>query len=155
QLILESWSSFIRRNFPPFEKKDDHRLLMKMQENISEEEQAELEEAFRSGPGSQVKELFDEWWIGLMLLGLWPFLWAVVAAFLRGGLSYRLAGIVLLNADGRPASRWRCAWRVLVVYLPIMLLLLVSLRLDLILVVGLEERSDATLTIISWVSWLC
>jgi hypothetical protein len=57
-------------------------------------------------------------------------LWALWAAATRGGLALRLAGISLCNRDGSPASRWRCAWRSLLMWLPVLALLLLSFWLD-------------------------
>jgi hypothetical protein len=42
--------------------------------------------------------------------------WAVVT---RGGLGGPLLGVVLLGPDGRPPSRWRCAWREALVWIPL------------------------------------
>jgi hypothetical protein len=64
------------------------------------------------------------------LLLFWPVLWIAWAFLTRGGLSYRFAGIALVGANGRPASRWRCAWRSLLVWLPIAVLLILSTWLD-------------------------
>jgi apolipoprotein N-acyltransferase len=48
----------------------------------------------------------------------------VAAAFaLRGGAAMTLAGVALVRADGRPATRRQCAWRAFLVWLPITLLL--------------------------------
>ena len=46
--------------------------------------------------------------------------WALVA---RAGLSYRLMGLELVNRRGQLASRWRCAWRALLVWTPVAVLL--------------------------------
>jgi hypothetical protein len=47
---------------------------------------------------------------------VWAFLW-------RGGLSFRLLGLALVRADGRPAGRLQCAWRTLLVWAPVTALL--------------------------------
>jgi hypothetical protein len=43
----------------------------------------------------------------------------LLAALFRGGLSLVLAGITLVRADGRRASRWQCALRALIVWAPV------------------------------------
>lgn len=55
-----------------------------------------------------------------------PLFWAGFALIFRGGLAMTLAGLTLVLADGRPAERWRCALRELVIWSPLMLLLLIS-----------------------------
>jgi hypothetical protein len=47
----------------------------------------------------------------------------LVSAFLRGGVSTLLAGISLVRADGRPATRRQCGLRAAVVWFPIAALL--------------------------------
>jgi uncharacterized RDD family membrane protein YckC len=62
--------------------------------------------------------------VGLVLLCvLWAFLF-------RGGLSFRLVGIALLRANGRPALRLQCAWRALLFWLPVTALLALSIWVD-------------------------
>jgi hypothetical protein len=60
----------------------------------------------------------------------WPALWALWAFAVRGGLSFRILGLSLVRADGRPAARWQCAWRALLVWAPVAGLLVASLWLD-------------------------
>jgi hypothetical protein len=66
----------------------------------------------------------------LTMLAVWPVAWIVWAFLARGGLSYRLAGIALVRRDGRLASRWRCAWRAILVWAPVTGLLGLSLFLE-------------------------
>jgi hypothetical protein len=54
---------------------------------------------------------------------LWAFLW-------RGGLSDRLLGLALVQSDGRPAARWRCAWRALLTWVPVTVLLIAAMWLE-------------------------
>ena len=56
--------------------------------------------------------------------------WVGTAAVLRGGVSMILTGIALVRADGRRAARWQCAVRAAVVWLPVTLLLLLSVWLQ-------------------------
>jgi hypothetical protein len=60
----------------------------------------------------------------------WPALWVLWAFAARGGFSFKMVGIALVQADGRQASRWQCAWRALLVWTPVTILLLVSVWLD-------------------------
>ena len=55
-----------------------------------------------------------------------PFLWAVGAVVLRGGVSMRLTGVAVVRANGRRAGRWRCGLRATVVWLPVAGLLAAS-----------------------------
>jgi uncharacterized RDD family membrane protein YckC len=54
---------------------------------------------------------------------VWAFLW-------RGGLSFRLLGLSLVRADGRPAGRLQCAWRTLLVWAPVTTLLACGIGLE-------------------------
>jgi eukaryotic-like serine/threonine-protein kinase len=60
----------------------------------------------------------------------WPILWVLWAFVARGGFSYRIAGLALVRRDGRPAARWQCARRALLVWLPVTALLIASVWLD-------------------------
>jgi hypothetical protein len=65
-----------------------------------------------------------------VLLVTWPAIWVVWAFLWRGGLSYRIVGIDIVRGDGRPAPRYRCAWRAFLVWAPPTALLLGSLWLQ-------------------------
>jgi len=65
----------------------------------------------------------------IVLLG-WPLAWILWAFLLRGGLSYRMAGIALVRADGQPAWRLQCLYRALLVWAPVTALFLLSMWLD-------------------------
>jgi len=52
--------------------------------------------------------------------------WIVWSMIFHGGLSFGLLGLSLVDRRGRPASPWRCGWRSLVVWGPILLVLLSS-----------------------------
>jgi uncharacterized RDD family membrane protein YckC len=67
--------------------------------------------------------------VGFQLL-TWPLLWVVWSFVTRGGVSLRLMGLSLVRSDGRRASRLRCAWRTLLVWLPVTALLGLSLILE-------------------------
>ena len=53
----------------------------------------------------------------------WPGLWVVWAFLTRGGLSIHLLGLDIVRRDGRPAARWQCALRAIFAWLPLVLLL--------------------------------
>jgi hypothetical protein len=67
----------------------------------------------------------------LILLTLFPALWTVSALVFHGGISYRLAGIALVAESGLNASRWQCALRSLIVWLPMTALLMMVVWIDL------------------------
>jgi hypothetical protein len=50
---------------------------------------------------------------------VWPALWVLWAFAARGGFSYRMSGLALVRRSGRPALRIQCAWRALLVWLPV------------------------------------
>jgi eukaryotic-like serine/threonine-protein kinase len=84
----------------------------------------------------------------------WPLFWAVWSFATRGGLAPRLAGIALVGADGRPAARWRCAWRTLIVWLPVTLLLLGALYLDVWRVASSRDGwSGDEVRLAGWLAW--
>jgi hypothetical protein len=68
--------------------------------------------------------------VSTVLVLFWPVLWVLWAFALRGGLSFRILSLALVRGDGRPAARWQCAWRALLVWTPLVALLLSSLWLD-------------------------
>ena len=49
---------------------------------------------------------------------------------LRGGASFWLMGLTLVDQKGQPARRWRCGLRTLLIWLPVAALLVGSLWLD-------------------------
>jgi hypothetical protein len=67
----------------------------------------------------------------LILLILPGAVWVLWAFLCRGGLSDRLLGLALVQSDGRPAARWRCAYRALLAWAPVTALLIASAWLEL------------------------
>jgi hypothetical protein len=63
-------------------------------------------------------------------ISVWPLLWVLWAFVFRGGFALSLTGLVLVRADGRKAARWQCAWRVLLAWAPVTLLLALSVLLN-------------------------
>ena len=64
------------------------------------------------------------------LVLVWPACWVAWAGVARGGLSYRRLGLSLVLANGRRAGRLRWAWRALVAWAPVTILLGLSVWLD-------------------------
>ncbi|HLJ94187.1 MAG TPA: protein kinase [Gemmataceae bacterium] len=95
-------------------------------------------------------------WVFLLIFILaFPLIWVVWAFIFRGGFTFRLAGIALLRSNGRKALRIQCAWRALLVWLPVVGLLALSCWLDL---VGLAAWSHRNLVLYQWtnaLSWVC
>lgn len=71
-------------------------------------------------------ERFGDWRAACTIILFWPFFWMVVAFVLRGGFSYLILGIGIVDAHGRPIRRQTAALRALAVWLPIALLLCAS-----------------------------
>jgi hypothetical protein len=42
----------------------------------------------------------------------------------RGGLALSMLGFALVRSDGRKAARWQCAWRVFLIWWPVVILLI-------------------------------
>ena len=63
----------------------------------------------------------------LILMGIFMVNRVVCALIFRGGLSWLLAGVTLVQSNGQPCGRFRCAVRSVVVWLPLMLLCLLLL----------------------------
>ncbi len=82
-----------------------------------------------------------------------PALWVAWAFVVRGAVSLRLMGLSLLRSNGRPALRIQCAWRALVVWVPIVGLLMLAALLDLLPWASGVPNSDFGWTY--WLSWLC
>jgi hypothetical protein len=66
----------------------------------------------------------------MVLVTVWPVLWVVWAFACHGGLSFRILGLSLVRADGRPAAGWQCAWRALLVWAPVTALLVGGIWFD-------------------------
>ncbi|MCS6977222.1 MAG: protein kinase [Gemmatales bacterium] len=59
--------------------------------------------------------------------------WIVWSMIFRGGLSFGMMGLALVDSRGRPASVWRCGLRSLIVWGPIVLVLLLSLWMPMLM----------------------
>lgn len=53
---------------------------------------------------------------------IWTFAW-------HGGWTYKVAGIQVVHGNGKRCSRWTCAWRGLLAWLPIMITLLIAVSI--------------------------
>jgi hypothetical protein len=62
------------------------------------------------------------------LLAFWPAVWVLWALVTRGGLVLLISGVSLVNSRGQRASRLRCAWRTFIIWLPVFVLLSVSVE---------------------------
>jgi hypothetical protein len=152
QLMLESTSGFIQRGVPRPEQISTPHAPGRMPSGQTwtrnpDEQPLEL-------PWSLTRKLLHHRWIPLAVLGFWPLLWVVGSALVRGRPSLRVGRIQLVQADGQPAARWRCAWRTLLVWLPIYLLLVLSLTLDLWRLEASWADPDLLFGA-AWLSWLC
>lgn len=95
-----------------------------------------------------------EYLLDVGLIAFWPILWTLWGATTRGGLSRWLAGIKLLDAEGRPASRFRCAWRSIILWAPLLILLALSLGLDLWRINRELAGGFALASAVAWLAWL-
>jgi eukaryotic-like serine/threonine-protein kinase len=75
-------------------------------------------------------ELFGMAVAQTVLLALWPTLWIMWAFITRGGLTLLIVSLALARRDGRPALRVQCAWRALLIWLPVVLLAVAVVWLD-------------------------
>ena len=77
---------------------------------------------FRAGDSPAARDALIEFWRGRRIVsaatiaGFFPAVWIAWDFATRGGYSHRLAGLALVRPDGRPAQRWRCAWRSLLAW---------------------------------------
>jgi hypothetical protein len=166
QAVLASWSWLLRRKGA-----EDNEALFRDQcrEALSESLGAdnpdqvpwdlELEQSDSTlhGPSGLARWFLNSPSLLLQLYLAWPVLWAIWAGLTRGGLSAHLAGIRLVGCDGRPAARLRCAYRTLLVWLPVALLLLLALVCDLTRIgyarSGWSDDQIALWGAVSWYLW--
>jgi hypothetical protein len=108
---------------------------------------------FLEGPSVTARQMLSapHWW--LLWFAFWPTTWVAWAGLTRGGLVRRLLGIALVDQNGHPAARWRCAWRALMIWFPVMLLLCGSLFFDLLRIAYGAEWDDGFLTFLAWSAW--
>ena len=66
--------------------------------------------------------------LGMVLI--WPVCWVLWSFGWRGGLTHRFLGLSLVLASGNRAVRLQCAWRTLIVWLPVCILEFVSVWLE-------------------------
>lgn len=79
-----------------------------------------------------MEEMLPVFLISLVIsLLFWPAQWVLWTLITRGGISTRIMGLSLARANGGRASRLRCAWRALLGWLPLILLLGLSGVLEL------------------------
>jgi hypothetical protein len=153
--MLQSSSRFFRRAVEPLEGPYREAFARAVERDFGEGEE-ETEEPWRLPSDYALGALEMPRWmaLGAATFLVWPLLWAVWAFLTRGGLTLRLAHLALVQGDGRPAARWRCAWRVLMVWAPVALLLLVSFFFDVYRVaVGATGEEVPWATRLTWLAW--
>ena len=90
----------------------------------------------------------------LFQLAFWLGLWTVWAFVARGGLSYRLAGVALVRSDGRKAGRFQCAWRTLLLWVPLAMLLALSSGEEVLFWTSWQFEEPYANTWLLWLAWL-
>ena len=98
---------------------------------------------------AQYGSTFNVQWLLAYYL-VFPGVWVLWATLFRGGVSYRLSGLMLVRSDGRAAARWQCGLRALLVWTPVVGLLGLSVVLE---AWFLAEGNDPTSAWIAWLSW--
>jgi hypothetical protein len=166
EVLFRSWSWVARHNIARMEaegrqefeespdKPDEKALWERGGVRLSARQRAQALAQSLAAPQVGATNLLAE---PLLLVGLvagWPLLWALWAGVTRGGLGLRLVGARLVQADGRRAARWRCAWRALVVWAPMVALLLASLFLDLWRIARAAPDGPAGADYLAWLAWL-
>jgi uncharacterized RDD family membrane protein YckC len=90
--------------------------------------------------------------VEVLILLSWPTVWVVWAFVTRGGLSFWMLGLSLVRSDGRPALRLQCAWRALLVWLPVTGGLLLSAWCNATYWWRWSEATESPGLL--WISWL-
>jgi hypothetical protein len=159
-LVLESFSRYLRAQLLAGEPtlRSHYRRLMKLDEDEPDPEQARdsmllMGDDLLEGPSVLALEVAADVWRVLLAFAAWPCVWAAWSAITRGGLTMRLAGITLRDRDGKPAARWRCAWRSLLAWLPVLALLLLSFWLDVGRIAHGPAESSAWMGAAAWLAW--
>ncbi len=160
EAVQASWSWFFRNAFERNEEFISRSYTESLIEELKQDPSADQgldaflrDDDFLQGPSHLFVEWQKEPTLPLVLFA-WPVIWAIWAFLTRGGLAPWLAGIALVGADGRPAARWRCAWRALVVWLPVALLLYAAMSLDLWRVSEARSGwSSEEIRFVGWISW--
>jgi eukaryotic-like serine/threonine-protein kinase len=95
------------------------------------------------------------WVVGMVCVVPFAVIWTLWAFLMRGGFTFRLAGIALLRSNGRKALRIQCAWRALLVWTPVTALLVLSVWLDSVWLAAWFRQSTEPHASAYWLSWLC
>lgn len=159
EAVLASWGWFVQRRLHPLEEHFNAEADGWVLERHGSGERAAPDPSMAEandlpfGPALLALEIQQTLPL-LWTLAAWPIVWAVWAGLTRGGLSLRLAGITLVDRDGRPAARWRCCLRCLLTWLPVMLLLYISMWLDLDRVARARYGwTNEQIQLSGWLSW--
>jgi hypothetical protein len=158
-LVLESFSRYLRTQLLAGEPtlRSHYRRLLKGDEETDPEQtrdsMSQVGDDLLEGPSLLARQTAADALRVLLAFGAWPALWSVWAGLTRGGLTMRLAGITLRDREGRPSARWRCAWRSLLVWLPVVALLLLSFWLDVGRVAHGPDESSVWPDVAAWLAW--
>jgi hypothetical protein len=159
-VVMASLSWFIRRGLPPLEERfqrlyaDRFRPQMESPDDLEDDDLVMLGEEVLGGPSPLAAEALSYFGHIIAALAAWPLLWCLWDGLTRGGLGLRLAGIALLKEDGRPAARWRCALRTLLVWSPVVVLLVAALALDLWRLASGAGWTEGQVWLEGWLAWL-
>lgn len=77
-------------------------------------------------------------------VAVWPALWVLLASISGGGFTLKLMGLQLIQSDGRPAAFWQCGVRELLLWLPVVVLLGLSITV---------QHRYPSLTLVHWGLW--
>jgi hypothetical protein len=158
--LLQSSSSFHRESLARMEQRErgpeaqDRARREEMWEGANARERALIAGKLLRLPVVTAEEMLANPFLTVGAIALWPFVWALWSGLTRGGLGLRLAGVRLVQGDGRPAARWRCAWRSVVLWSPLVVLLLVSLYLDLWRIADTGPDWPSGVGSLAWLAWL-
>ncbi|MFO0881728.1 MAG: protein kinase [Gemmataceae bacterium] len=159
-IVLASWSWFVVNNLKSSEDRLRRDYTDRLRLFVQSGEEAEgfdlmlaQGDDLMAGPSGLMQTIREEYHPPLLVFAL-PLIWALWAGLMRGGVVLHLAGITLVDRCGRPAARWRCALRTLLVWLPVVLLLAGSLALDLWRVATAREGwTPQAVQVVGWLSW--
>lgn len=155
ELVLGAWTRYVRQQLTAQEDQFRERFRRgRGSEPDDLDLLGRLGDELIQGPRYLTNYLIGEWWRVLLAFAIWPLAWCLWSGLTRGGLVMRLAGMTLRNRNGRPAARWRCVVRSLIVWLPVLLLLLLSFWVDVWRIHhGPDESMADLLGLAAWLSW--
>lgn len=84
--------------------------------------------------------------IAAVIVIFFPIVWMIIAFAVRGGIAWKMAGLVIVRNDGRPIGRFQAAIREMLVWAPVTVLLLATLR------VQVAYPESAALRLVLWLT---